>query len=220
MRDHLALLLAALLWIGLHRGVAGTGLRGHLVGAIGENRFRLLFSVASAVAIVLLAQAWGATPTEPLWRLPAWLGWLPAALMLPAFVLFAGSVMAPNPTMVGGGRAATGPLGVLRATRHPMLWSFALWAAAHVLANGDTAALILFGTFLLTALSGMPSIDRKLAARDPDGFAALAAATSLLPNPARLRPGEMAVPTAVGTLAWAATAYLHAPLFGVPAWMG
>ena len=43
-----------------------------------------------------------------------------------------------------------------------MLWSFAIWAAVHIIGNGDAAAIIFFGAFLVTALAGMPSIDAKL----------------------------------------------------------
>jgi uncharacterized membrane protein len=50
-----------------------------------------------------------------------------------------------------------------------------------VLGNGDAASLLFFGAFLLTALAGMPSIDAKVAARDPEGWRHFAAATSILP---------------------------------------
>ena len=62
-----------------------------------------------------------------------------------------------------------------------MLWSFALWAAVHIIGNGDTAAIVFFGAFLVTALAGMPSIDAKLARRDPAAWQALSAATSIVP---------------------------------------
>ena len=68
-----------------------------------------------------------------------------------------------------------------RVTRHPMLWSFAIWAAVHVIGNGDIASIVFFGAFLVTALAGMPSIDAKLARRDPATWQALSAATSIVP---------------------------------------
>jgi uncharacterized membrane protein len=46
-----------------------------------------------------------------------------------------------------------------------MLWSVALRAAVHIVDNRDSAAMVFFGTFLVTALLGMPSIDAKLARR-------------------------------------------------------
>ncbi|MFT8245903.1 NnrU family protein [Roseomonas sp. BN140053] len=216
------LLLAALLWVGLHVGVAGTALRGRLVARLGEGGFRGAFSLASAVAITLLVLAWRNADTAPLWVAPRELRWALVVLMLPAFVLFAGSLLTPNATAVGGERAmGQEPRGVLRITRHPMLWAFAIWGAVHVLGNGDSAAVLFFGAFLLTALLGMPSLDAKVAARDPAGWRGFAAATSLLPfgsvarGQNRLRWRELLLPGAVGLLAWAALLHLHPRLFGV-----
>ena len=56
-------------------------------------------------------------------------------LMLPALVLFVGSVKTPNSTMLQGQRAlkVENPArGVLRMTRHPILWSFAIWAGVGI----------------------------------------------------------------------------------------
>jgi uncharacterized membrane protein len=82
------LVLAALFWVGLHVGVAGTTLRDRLVARLGEGGFRGAFSLLLVAALLLLVAAWRAAPTAPLWWAPGWLRWLLAALMLPAFVLF------------------------------------------------------------------------------------------------------------------------------------
>lgn len=220
----LLLILAALLWIAVHVGIAGTSLRGVVVARLGEGGFRGAFSLLSLVSIVLLVMAWRAAETNPLWFAPGWLRWVLAFAMLPAFILFVASVAKPNPTAVGGDRRlGAEPRGIQRITRHPMLWSFALWAAIHMIGNGDTAALVFFGAFLVTALAGMPSIDAKLAARAPEAWAKLAAATSIAPFGAilagrnRLALGEIGwVTPVIGLLAWAAILHLHPRLFGVP----
>ncbi|MDO9711927.1 NnrU family protein [Paracraurococcus lichenis] len=217
------LLLAALLWVGVHVGIAGTALRGAVVARIGENGFRIGFSLLSFLAIVLLVAAWRGAETKPLWFAPAWLRWVLAFVMLPAFVLFVASLR-KNPTAVGGDALlGAEPHGIQRVTRHPMLWSFALWALVHVIGNGDSASLVFFGAFLVTALAGMPSIDAKLAKRAPQAWARLARATSILPFGAilagrnRLVPGEIGwLPSVVGAVAWAALLHLHPALFGVP----
>ena len=223
------LILAALLWIGLHVGVAGTGLRGTIIARIGEGRFRLGFTILSFVAIGLLVQAWKTAGTTPLWDAPEALRWILVVLMLPAFVLFVAAVTKPNPTAVGGEAALDGePRGIQRVTRHPMLWSFALWGLVHVLGNGDSASLVFFGAFLVTALAGMPSIDAKLARRAPGPWARLAASTSILPFGAiaagrnRLVLGEIGwIPPVVGLVAWAALLHFHRTIFGVaPVVMG
>ena len=173
------LIVAALIWIGLHIGLAGTRLRGTIVGRIGEGPFRGLFSLLSILALFLIVATWHATRTTPLWYAPMWLRWVLVAVMLVAFLLFVASVSRPNPTMISGDAAmAQPPRGIQRVTRHPMLWSFALWAAVHIIGTGDTGAIVFFGAFLVTALAGMPSIDAKLARRDPATWQALSAATS------------------------------------------
>jgi uncharacterized membrane protein len=217
------LIIAALVWIGIHLGIAGTQVRDAVVSRIGDGPFRGLFSLLSIVAIAFLVWTWRGAPTTPLWFAPLWLRWVLVAVMLLAFVLFVASVSRPNPTMIAGETAmARPPRGIQRITRHPMLWSFALWAAVHIIGNGDTAAIIFFGAFLVTALAGMPSIDAKLARRDPSAWQALSAATSIVPFAAVKQGRNRFVPREIGWLtpliavvAWAALLHLHPWLFGV-----
>ena len=217
------LIIAALIWLGIHFGIAGTRLRDGVVARIGERPFRGLFSLLSILAIVFLVWSWGRASTTPLWYAPAWLRWVLVAAMPVAFVLFVASVSQRNPTMISGEAAmAQPPTGILRITRHPMLWSFALWAAVHIAGNGDSAAIVFFGTFLVTALAGMPSIDAKLARRDPAAWQALSATTSIVPFAAIAQGRNQFVPAEIGWLqvliavvAWAVVLSLHSWLFGV-----
>ena len=217
------IVLAALIWLGLHIGVAGSRLRATIVAHVGERWFRAGFSVASIGALALLIAAYVAAPEILLWRAPDALRWVLAVLMLPAFVLFVAALGTRNPTAVGGEGGMIGePRGILRITRHPMLWSFAIWGFVHLIGTGDLASLIFFGTFLVTAMAGMPSIDAKLAERRPAVWRQFAAATSISPGAAiaegrnRLVPGEIGwtVPL-IGVALWAALLWLHPTLFGV-----
>jgi uncharacterized membrane protein len=217
------LTFAALVWIAIHLGLAGTTLRDAVVRRIGERAFRGLFSVLSIIALVFLVRAWSTAPAELLWVAPDWLRWVLAFAMLPAFVFFVASVSRPNPTMIGpADGAAQSPRGMTRVTRHPMLWSFAIWAVVHIVGNGDTAAIVFFGAFLITALAGMPSIDAKLARRDRNTWQALSAATSIVPFAAiaqgrnRFVPKEIGWQTpAIGLLAWIVLLVVHPWLFGL-----
>lgn len=217
------LLLAALLWVFVHVGISGTRLRDSAVAQLGEKRFMLAFSIGSVVSIVLLVLAWQNAETSFLWAAPPWLRWILAFLMLPAFVLFMASHKR-NPTAVGNKGLGEEPRGIQRVTRHPMLWSFALWGLVHVLGNGDTASLVFFGAFLVTALAGMPSIDAKLARRNPEAWRGFAEKTSILPFGAimagrnRLVLSEIGwMPPVVGLVLWAALLHFHRGIFGVPA---
>jgi uncharacterized membrane protein len=217
------LIIAALVWIAIHLGLAGTTLRDAVVGRIGEGSFRVLFSVLSIVALVFLVFAWNAAPSVQLWVAPDWLRWLLALVMLPAFALFVASVSGRNPTMIGPGEGgAQPPRGMIRVTRHPMLWSFAIWAVVHILGNGDTAAIVFFGAFLVTALAGMPSIDAKLQRRDPATWQGLTAMTSIVPFVAITQGRNRFVPNEIGWLiptiavvVWLLLLLAHPWLFGV-----
>lgn len=220
----LLLIVAGLVFIGLHVGVSGTRLRGAAVARLGEGGFRGAFSLATAVSLVLLILAFHAAPTTPLWYAPAWLRILLMLAMAPAFLLFVTAIARGNPTAVGGSGLPADPHGIQRITRHPMLWSFSIWATVHLIGNGDSAALAFFGTFLVTALAGMPSIDAKIAARDPVGWQGFAARTSILPFAAilagRNRWPSLAeigwLPPVAGLIAWLGIMHLHPMLFGVP----
>ena len=224
MEGVIPLLLAAIFWIATHNGFAGTDIRARLVGKIGEIGFRIAYAVTSIIAIMMLVQAWEGAGAMPLWTAPAWLRLLLAIIMLPAFLFFAAGLLR-NPTAVGGEALAGQQVrGVQRITRHPMLWSFALWALVHLIGNGDVAGLIFFGTFAISAFLGMPSIDRKLAARAPEAAASLRAETSIIPFGAIMAGRNRLVLGEIGWLApllaligWAAMLHFHARFFGAPA---
>jgi uncharacterized membrane protein len=216
------LAIAAAFWLAIHVGIAGSALRGAVARRLGDAAFQGIFSLLTVGALAALIWAFRHAPAQPLWALPTPYYWILAALMLPAFLLLVASVASANPTAAGQTLGTAGPRGVTRITRHPMLWSFALWALVHVLGNGDLASLLFFGTFGVTALVGMPSIDAKIAARDPDAWARLSGTTSILPFGAiaagrnRFLPRE--IPWWVwlaGILLWALTLHFHARLIGV-----
>ena len=223
------LIIAALVWVGAHIGLAGTGLRRAGVRALGEGGFRLLFSALSVAALANLVVAYKRAETELLWVAPEWARWTVVALMLPAFILLAAAFTNPNPTAVGQRASANrGPQGIQRVTRHPMLVAVALWSAGHLAVNGDSAAVVFFGAFLLTALAGMPSIDAKLRQRDHAGWQRLMDGSSIIPFLAILRGRNRLVAGEIGWLApvlglllWAGMMHAHQKLFGVaPVAMG
>jgi uncharacterized membrane protein len=218
------LIAASILWVGVHFGIAGTVLRRRVVDRVGERSFVIGYSVLSVAAIILLVQAWGAAPYVGLWITPDWLRWVLALLMLPAFILFVASVATPNPTAVAGKLGGAGPRGIQRITRHPMLWSFALWGLVHLIGKGSLGGVFFFGAFLVTALVGMPSIDQKVAARDSGMWARLAPSTSILPFRAILAGRNHLILTEipvfvwiVGALAWLLLLVFHGSIFGYPA---
>lgn len=177
------LTLAVLAFVGGHFLLSSPPVRGPLVKRVGEPAFSGLYSALMLAAFVWMVAAFRSAPYVPLWSVPAAARMIPVVVMPFACLLLVGSLTVRNPTMVMQSVAATGDPapGLLKVTRHPMLWAFALWAVAHLIINGETAALLLFGGIAVLALGGTLAIDAKRRARDPQGFARLASQTSNLP---------------------------------------
>src|SRR3546814_16394122 len=55
------------------------------------------------------------------------------------------------------------PAGMIRITRHPMMWAFAIWAGTHIWVSGRPETLILAGGIGVLALVGARFQDRKKA---------------------------------------------------------
>lgn len=99
-----------------------------------------------------------------LWDWATWQVLVPLTVMGPVCLILALSVGRPNPFSFGGARNElfdSARPGIVRWSRHPLLLALALWAAAHVVPNGDLAHVILFGTFAAFALLGGRLIDRR-----------------------------------------------------------
>jgi uncharacterized membrane protein len=101
-----------------------------------------------------------------LWDLGPGVAHLGTVVVGLAFLLGVTGLLTPGPTTAGMEARAKDPAaiqGVLKITRHPFLWSVALWSAFHLAANGDGASVVFFGTFLVLAVAGTYSIDAKRA---------------------------------------------------------
>lgn len=220
------LIVAAAFWIGIHVLVAGVARPG-LAARLGEQGFMVLFSILSLVGLVGLILAWREAPYLELWSPGTLLQYAPLVLMPFALWFFVHSVSQKNPTSAGPAAAPGQALpvrGITRVTRHPMLWAFSLWGLAHVLANGDLAALLFFGSILVVAVNGMFSIDRKRLRRDGERYRAFMAETSILPFGAIAAGRQHFAWREIGwwrpllaLLLWLAIMHLHGRLFGVPA---
>ncbi len=222
--------IALAVFIALHVGLSATGLRQALVGLIGEQAYRGLFSAASVAALVWVVMTYGParlSPDNTLLYVPAsWAIHATHGLMLLAFLLLVPGLMTPGPTMAGFEGSLTKPepaKGVHRITRHPFLWGVALWGAAHLISNGDRASVMLFGGLGLMVLLGTRSIDRKTRQRDPEAWSRFAAVTSNTPFAAilqgrnRFALGELWPRLVAALLVFGAVGYFHRFIAGVPA---
>jgi uncharacterized membrane protein len=218
--DPIALLVVATAAFLLTHLVSGTPLRPKLVAALGEWPYRGVYSAAAFLTLGAMVWAYSGVPREPLW--PG-LRLVPMVVMPIAFVLIACGYFR-NPTMVGADRLLKSDdpaRGMIRITRHPIMWGVMLWAGAHVLARGDLKAVVFFGGLFLVALLGTLSMDRRKRA-NPD-FVRFAAVTSHVPFVAIAQGRNRLVwreigwtRPAIGVAAFALVLAAHRWLFGVP----
>jgi uncharacterized membrane protein len=169
----MASLVAATAAFLLTHFVSSTPLRGKLVAAMGEWPYRGLYSLVAAVTLGWMIWAYATALHDHLWQGPRW----PPYVAMPiAFLLIACGYWR-NPTMVGAEKLLKSDdpaRGVIRITRHPIMWAVMLWAASHIWARGDLKALVFFGGFLVLAGAGTLLSDaRKKSNPDWPRFAAV-----------------------------------------------
>jgi len=221
MDSTLLLLLATLVFLGLHV-LPSTPLRALTVRLVGESPYLGLFSLASIAGLAWMTYAYKQATFFALW--PG-LHLLPVVVTPFAFVLLACGVLARNPMLSGQAAALRHPeaaRGILRITRHPVMWAIMLWAGSHLLAIGSLQAAILFGGLFLLAAAGTTLQDARKAAQLGDDWLRFAARTSNLPFVAiaqrrnRLSWREIGwLNPAIGLALFGVLLYLHAWLFGM-----
>ena len=131
----MSVLIAGLaLFIGIHLVPTAPGLRAHLLMRLGERRYRGLFALVAAAGLALIVAGWLMRPErlQVFAPFPTARAAAPAVVTI-AFVLFAAANMKTH---------------IRRTVSHPMLIGLLLWSGVHLLANGDLAGTILFGSFL------------------------------------------------------------------------
>ena len=188
--------------------VSSTPLRPALVARIGERPYQGLYVVVAFITLGWMGWAFAQAPREALF--PG-LREAPYILMPFAFVLLACG-FGRNPTIVGAEKLLKSEepaRGMIRVTRHPIMWAFMLWAVAHILARGDVKSLIFFGGLLVVAALGTVFMDLRKKA-NPD-FARFEAVTSNLPFKAVLEKRNHIVWREIGWLL---------PLIGLAACFG
>ena len=215
-----SLLAASLAFVGMHFALSHP-LRGPLVGALGENGFRALYSLVALATFVWAAVAFRAVGPggTPLWNGSGDLLWaIATVIMLIASVLLAGSFQR-NPALPdprAAAHAALAPHGVFHVPRHPMMWSIALWAATHVLLSPTPRQIILAGAIGLLALLGAHLQDRKKESQMGEVWTGWEERTSYWPRFGRLaRAG--AIPWIGGLIIWLAATFGHIHANGIPA---
>jgi uncharacterized membrane protein len=141
------LVLGLFLFLGIHLVPTLSGMRNRLLERYGEKRYKSVFSLISALGLVLIVIGYARAPAEP--RLfnpfPAAIAIAPIAMII-SFVLLTAANMRTH---------------IRHAVRHPMLIGVGIWALVHLLANGHAAATLLFGAFLAYAVIDILSATKR-----------------------------------------------------------
>jgi uncharacterized membrane protein len=191
------LILGLIVFLGSHSiRIVAEPWRLRTIAAIGAHRWKGALSLVSLAGFVMLVMGYGEVrgTTDMLWMPPTGMRHLAALLVLVAFIFLAASGIPGN--------AIKARLG------HPMILGVKVWALAHLLANGSTLQVGVFGCFLVWAVFSFR------AARQRDRAAAAAGSAQAVPVPVSARATALTV--VAGLAGWALFAFwLHGLLIGV-----
>jgi len=144
------LLIAGLvLFLGIHTLSMFPAKRAGLVAKLGENGYKGLYTLVAFAGLGLTIYGYGVARFDGspvVYGPPIWLNHVTMLLMVPVFIFLV---------------AAYVPCRIQKTLKHPMLVAVKLWAFAHLLANGDLASLLLFGSFLAWAVADRISLKRR-----------------------------------------------------------
>ena len=140
------LIIGIIVMIGIHLVPAYPDLRDRLIGRLGQNGYRAFFSLVSTLGLVLLVWGFARAPIIQVWSPPGWTRYVAMVLMLPVFILLIAAYL---------------PGEIKAKLRHPFLAAIKFWALAHLIANGDLASILLFGSFLAYAVFDRITLKRR-----------------------------------------------------------
>ncbi|MBY8976217.1 NnrU family protein [Rhodobacteraceae bacterium NNCM2] len=144
----MALLIAglALFWAAHGLKISFPAKRAELAEKYGQNPIKLGATVLILLSVVMIVLGYQGADFINVWFPPAWMIHLNNLLMLIAVVVFI---------------AGTFKSWIRDKIRHPQLTGVKIWAAAHLLVNGDLASIILFGTLLAWAVTAVIAINKR-----------------------------------------------------------
>ena len=185
------LILGLILFLGVHSlRMVGEGWRTRVRASAGEATFKGVYSVLSILGFALIVWGFGVARQTPvqLWSPPLAMRHVAALLTLVSFILLAAAYVPGN--------------SIKARLHHPMVLGVKVWALAHLLANGNLAHGVLFGSFLVWAIWNFAASrrrDRLTGVTYPPG-----------------KGSATAITVVVGIAAWLAFAlFLHGWLIGV-----
>lgn len=139
--------LGLLIWSLVHfLPSLGAPLKTRAVHSLGENAYKGIFSLLLIASIVLMMMGWKQTTPTHLYVSPTFMQPVALLMILAAFIFMAASNL---------------PSKIKRFIRHPQLTGVQLWATAHLVLNGDSRSLLLFGGLAVWAALEKIVISRR-----------------------------------------------------------
>lgn len=214
---------AALVFLVSHALPARPGIRIRLVSLLGRWAYLALYSAVSLALFAWLIIAAGRAPYVWLWFWGPHGLWLANGLMALALLLVIGGTAIANPFSLGGlAERAYNPArpGILAVTRHPLLWAMVLWSLAHLIANGDLAHVLLFGSLGVFSVVGILAMETRSRKRSGAQWSQMILGTSLVPFAALLTGNArwrelLQLRMLLLPVVWGGLILLHRPVVGV-----
>jgi uncharacterized membrane protein len=223
LSGHLVLVLAAASFLGTHFMLSHP-LRQPVIDRFGEKGFSAIYVIVAFLTFGLTIWAYHRIGREvPLWEQSDGL-WIAASLLMWfASILFVGSFQGNPafPRRPGSAPIANipSPRGVFAITRHPMMWSFAIWAIVHAAVVATPKAFILDAAILILALGGSALQEGKKRAQLGEAWHEWSLKTAFVPfTRGAAYPGTVAV--VGGTLFFLLVTWVHPVPAGIWRWIG
>jgi uncharacterized membrane protein len=122
------------------------GIKTDAVKRVGEGGYKGIFSLLLLAAFALMIMGWRSSDPLPIYTTPIALHKIAIGLLVLAFWLMAVSARSSRLRML---------------IRHPQLTGVALWGISHLLLNGDSRALVLFGGMTVWSLIEIVAISKR-----------------------------------------------------------
>ena len=222
------LILSILVFTALHI-LPSTRLRPWIIDRFGRMSFMTLLSVFSTLGFIWMWYAYksAAHNVETVfWVTDSPVRIASAIIMLVAILLVIWMLSNTPRLLINGEhilQRKDSIRGVLRITRHPMMWPLALWAMVHMINNADPAGFVFFGYFAALAIFGTIVIDRRRKRHLGAKWKTVEDTTSNLPLAAILAGKNHFSLVELGwkrplaaIIIWAAIIHFHESLTGYP----
>ena len=183
------LIVGLVIFLGVHSiSIVNEQWRDRMAERLGVWTWKGIYSLVALIGLIMIIRGYGDARADviELYLTPAWLQHISLVLLIPVFPLLVAAYL---------------PGRIKKIVHHPMLLATKLWAAAHLLANGTLADVVLFGSILLWVFADLLSLSK----REP----------RQIPGAPPARYNDLIALVAGLGLYIAFLFWLHEPLFGI-----